>query len=80
MHDALRRQREAVFFRAIGNVIEDVLAQGDPVRIHVQSALQPSGEQFESFRDVTDDLGLGKIHLFNGCRREPDVNDLMAIS
>ncbi len=80
MHDALRSQREAILFRTIGDVIQDILAQRDPIRVHLQLAFQPAGEQVKAFGDVADDFRLRKIHLFDGRRRKPDMNDLMLAS
>src|SRR3984957_19637425 len=69
VHDALRRQWIAAFFRARGNVLEDSFAQGQQRARIRELALEALSEQLEAGADIADELDMREEHFLDGRRQ-----------
>ena len=74
--DALRRDREAVLVGAVVDARQDLLPQREEVRIRIELAAEPVGEQREARADVADHLGMREEDLLDIGRGEADMDHL----
>ena len=65
VHDPLRRDREAVLVGAVVDARQDLLPQVQEIRIRVELASKPVGQQREARADVADHLGMGEEDLLD---------------